>query len=348
MGGVASCARSRTKESTTPIYSELEISDSSDAQACAAFCRRNRSATLALAFLTFVAVTKTILTKLVFTHVHAPVAFSVLSCLATNLCLAPVFLAKPSLFQSLQGRMLRPMLGVCLAIAIDLACTNVAISLLSVALQQCIKATSPAATVVLESLMMGKLQHPAIYLAVGLICVGPVLTHLGSQSFDSTPFGVLMMVVAVLAGAFKYVLAHAIIRDFRSELGTLAFTFWVEVFVALMLTPWAVLNGEARFLLYGTASSAKDWALLLFTAAYGGVRIYSQFALLSHTTATTLSMSNLTIQAGTIILGIYVFHTLVTPYLVAGVAETIAASALYTYLKLSDVLKPKPVVSVAA
>ena len=31
-----------------------------------------------------------------------------------------------------------------------------------------------------------------------------------------------------------------------------------------------------------------------------------------------------------------------------GVAETIAASALYTYLKLSDVLKPKPVVSVAA
>eukprot|EP00966_Prymnesium_polylepis_P089624 2075356-Prymnesium_polylepis.1 len=50
-----------------------------------------------------------------------------------------------------------------------------------------------------------------------------------------------------------------------------------------MLTPWAILNGEAKALLFGTATSLKDWALLWFTAAYGGVRIYSQFFLLSQT-----------------------------------------------------------------
>ena len=37
------------------------------------------------------------------------------------------------------------------------------------------------------------------------------------------------------------------------------------------------------------ATTFKEWALLLFTAAYGGVRIYSQFALLSYTTGKNTS-----------------------------------------------------------
>jgi len=330
-----------TRKDTTSMMFEIQTGKS-DAGSCAAVCKENRGPILALSFLTFVAVTKTILTKLVFMHVHMPVAFSVLSCVATILCLLPIFAVKPALFQPLRRHMIRPMVGVCLAIAIDLGCTNVAISELSVALQQCIKATSPAATVLLESLFLGRMQHPAIYAAVGLICIGPVLAQMGSSSFDGEPFGIAMMVAAVLAGAFKYVYAGALIREYRNELGTLAFTLWVEVFVTLMLTPWAILNGEAKALLFGTATSLKDWALLWFTAAYGGVRIYSQFFLLSQTSATTLSMSNLTIQAATIMLGIAVFHTVVTPYLLAGVAVTIVASALYTYLKVADALKSTP------
>ena len=34
-------------------------------------------------------------------------------------------------------------------------------------------------------------------------------------------------------------MAHKMVNDFRKDLGVLAFTFWVEVFVGLMLTPWA-------------------------------------------------------------------------------------------------------------
>ena len=61
----------------------------------------------------------------------------------------------------------------------------------------------------------------------------------------------IMMIVAVISGAFKYVMAHAIIRNFREDMGVLAFTFWVEVLVALMLSPWAYLNGEAYELIFG-------------------------------------------------------------------------------------------------
>ena len=128
-------------------------------------------------------------------------------------------------------------------------------------------------------------------------------------------------------------MAHAIIKEYRSEMGTLAFTFWVEVLVAIMLFPWAYLNGELTTM-WNAEQTPMELALLLFTAAYGGVRIYSQFALLKFTSATTLSMSNLAIQAFTIILGIFLFGTVVTSYLLAGVSVTIFFSCVYTYLKL--------------
>lgn len=293
----------------------------------------------AFAFLTFVAVSKTLLTKLVFTsHDNGPVAFSVLSCVLTLLCMWPVFKWKPETWAVPRPEMYKGFLGVCVAIALDLACTNVALSLLSVALQQCIKATSPALTIMLESAVNKKLQHPLIYVTIALICLGPILAQLGTTSFDSTPLGIFMMLFAVTAGAFKYVAAHAVIKEYRGEMGTLAFTFWVEVVVAIMLLPWAILNGELSHMISLTSLNTNT-VLLWFTAAYGGVRIYSQFLLLAYTSATTLAMSNLAIQAFTIILGIFFFGTELTSYLVWGVTVTLVFSAVYTYLKLSKVLE---------
>lgn len=294
----------------------------------------------AFGFLTFVAVSKTLLTKFVFTHVATPVAFSVLSCLATIIVMIPIFVVRPSYFGWIRRDMMVGFVGVSAAIAVDLACTNVAISELSVAMQQTIKATSPAATVMLEVAFTRKCHHPVIFMLIGLLCVGSVLVKYGSSAYDATVYGIVMMCVAVVSGAFKYVMAHTMIRSFRDDLGVLAFTFWVEVVVGFMLAPWAILNGEAEKLIFGdAASNATDWALLWFTGAYGGVRIFSQFALLQHTSATTLALSNVTIQALTTILGIFLFNTPVTNFLVAGVSVTLVATAGYTYVKTSKVLE---------
>jgi drug/metabolite transporter (DMT)-like permease len=292
----------------------------------------------AFCFLTFVAVTKTILTKSVFMHVPQPVAYSVLSCVVTAICLGVIFLCQPHLYNTPNSSMIAGFTAVCIAIALDLACTNVAISLLSVALQQCIRAASPAATVILESFYNRHCRHPLLYVVVLLLCTGPVLAQMGSSSFDSTPLGLAMMCAAVVAGAFKYVLAHAMIRGYKKSLGTLSFTFWIEIAVAIMLTPWAVLNGEARAL-FTSGYSGADWGLLIFTAAYGGVRIYSQFALLEFTSATTLSLTNVAIQAGTIGFGFFFFGTELTFYLGLGISVTLFFSAVYTYISVFKVLE---------
>ena len=303
--------------------------------------KSNDSMVFAFSFLTFVAVTKTLLTKFVFTHVDTPVAFSVLSCIATIVVLLPVFAVRPSYFAWLKREHLHGFCGCSFAIALDLACTNVAISELSVAMQQTIKATSPAATVLLEVAFNRKCQHPVIFLLILLLCAGSVLVKWGSSDYDATLFGILMMSLAVVAGAFKYVMAHSMIRTFRESLGVLAFTFWVEIFVAIILAPWAYLNGEAEELIYGNYSG-RDWALLWFTGVYGGVRIVSQFMLLVHTSATTLALSNVTIQALTTILGIFVFHTVVTTYLLAGISVTLLATAGYTYVKVYKLFELPP------
>jgi len=300
----------------------------------------------ALGFLIAVAVSKTLLTKLVFTHVPPTVAFSVLSCIATNLCLAPCLLYSGRL-RLLTCPQLPGFIAVCAAIAVDLACTNVALAILSIALQQCIKATSPTATVLVESLVKGKRFHGAIYAVVLAICIGPILVTfspsesrlLAESESGSQAFGVLMMVAAVVGGAFKYVLAHQVIVEFREHMGVLAFTFWVEFFVGVMLLPWALLTGEARLLLYSTERSLGEWLLLWGTAAFGGVRILSEFCFLAFTSATSLAMSSLTVQALTILVGIVGFGTPLTPTLALGVVVTLLTSALYAWLRTSKVLE---------
>ena len=303
----------------------------------------NSKAAFAFCFLVAVGVSKTLLTKFIFVHSPTPVAFSLLSCVATNLCLVPVLVHQRSMRMLRRDEALK-FSGICLAIAIDLACQNVALAILSVALQQTLKATLPTMTVLVESAVRKKRFHPAIYLTVVAMCIGPVLVASGSSwdaksAAGSQLFGSGMMLIAMLGGAFKYVLCHAAIKEFQAELGVLGFTFWVEVVVALLLAPWALLNGElAR--MFAEERSAGGWALLLFAGAFGGVRVVSQFLFLARTSATSLAASSLVMQALTILLGIFFFSTRVTALLALGVLTTILVSALYTYLKLSTILQP--------
>ena len=322
---------------------------------------------MALSVMVLIGVSKTLLTKLLFEHIGLPVAFSVLSCVATNMCILPIFIfcggrGNGSSFTWLKWRMVPRFAVVCAAIAIDLACTNVALSLLSVVLQQTIKATSPTATVLVESLIRRKLHHPVIYITVVALCLGPFLivqgkqqqhevngnstaTAAGEDDTGSEVLGVVMMVAAVIGGAFKYVLAHATIKQYRDELGVLAFTFWVEIFAGTMLLPWALASGEMQALMSGAGRSVFDWILLWGAAAFGGVRIYSQFAFLSLTSATSLATSNLAVQALTIILGVLAFGTEATPTLMGGVVLTLAISAAYTFLRTTRLLEMHPTCS---
>lgn len=307
--------------------------------------KESASAAFAFCFLVAVGVAKTLLTKFVFTHSPTPVAFSVLSCIATTIMLLPLIACSGG-FRCLSLQQIYHFLPIWLAIGLDLGAQNVALAILSIALQQCLKATLPTLTVFVESAIKRKCFHPGIYITVISICTGPVLMAFDAPWDADSPvgsqlYGVIMMMVAMLGGAFKYVLCHATIREFRGEMGIPLFTFWVEIGIGLMLAPWAILNGEAALLIF-TPQPMSAWALLWFTGAFGGVRVVAQFYFLAETSATSLAISGITMQALTITFGVVAFGDPVTQLLVWGVSLTLITSSVYVYLKTSKVLEPLP------
>ena len=55
----------------------------------------------------------------------------------------------------------------------------------------------------------------------------------------------------------RFVFAKATVQEYRDELGPLAFLFWVEVFILLILLPWAALNGEDEC--FGVEATGAFW-----------------------------------------------------------------------------------------
>ena len=81
-------------------------------------------------------------------------------------------------------------------------------------------------------------------------------------------------------------------QEYRDELGPLAFLFWVEVFILLILLPWAALNGELVALLR-YAREERMGLPLAACSALGGVRFFAELLILRTASATSLSTANL-------------------------------------------------------
>ena len=287
-----------------------------------------------LLFLVAIAVSKTLLTKYVFDHLPFPVALSALSCTVTALFLIPILMHQGRLHLIQRSDFFRFSL-VCAAVATDLACTNVGLSVLTVAFQQSIKATLPAMTIAFETLITKRRQPARVYLVVMATCLGPLCIAM-DKDWGGTDthlvYGVIMMIVSVVAGALKYVLAHDVIKDYKSHMGVLGFTFWLEILSLALLVPWAVANGEMSALL-SEKRGLHEWLLLIGTAAFGGVRIVAQFCFLENTSATSLATSNVAIQVGIIGLGTILFHDAITNAFLIGATITVVTSGTYAWMK---------------
>ena len=109
----------------------------------------------------------------------------------------------------------------------------------------------------------------------------------------------------------------------------MGFTFWMELFSAILILPWSIANGEISLLM----EHASSWVLLVGTSAFGGVRILTQFFFLEKTSPTTLAASNIVIQVGLTASGALIFHDPITTSLICGALITIVMSASYTYVK---------------
>jgi len=298
------------------------------------------AAPLAISFYILVAVVKTMLTKALFEGgADYPVGFSAISAIATCLVLLPIFAADRSQFSVPKKEYLPGFLLVCCLVALDLALTNIAVSLLAVAIQQCIIATNPAFTVTIESIVRRKMAHPMIYLTIAILCLGPVVAQIGAPADSVSYVGIAVQLTGVTMSACKYVFAHSVMQKCKKDLGTFSFLFWIDTMILFILVPWALFNGEL-VALCSSPTSFLQWFNLIVTAILGGVRFFSQLLVLKVSTATTLSCANLAFQAINIYLSLALFgKPALTAGLVCGSLITLSAAGVYTYFKVSKVLE---------
>lgn len=295
---------------------------------------------VAISLLIIIVVAKTQLTSFLFSTLHYPTAYSWYSVIITDLMLIPAFFIWPSQWGMPTMEMFTaPHYALTLIIvftSLDLAFTNIALAEISVSLQQCIAATNPFWTMVIESLLHRKCQHPIVYGAIAGLVLGAALSVFSDIDKISMQ-GVLSACLAVLCSSSKTAFTHNAFKKYKSVLGPLALLFWVDLLMLPIFTPWVLINREL-FDLLDSGMDAAAWWQFTGTAALGGVRALTQMAVLSRVSGTSTSVANVFTMAINITLSFFLnlsgHQPEITPLLITGVSLVVIFSAVYTYLKV--------------
>ena len=288
---------------------------------------------MSLAALVSIAVVKTQITAFLFRSSNYPTAYSMWSCVVTMLLLIPCFLISPKNWAVPKVEMAGVLTLIVLFTAFDLGFTNIALAQISTALQQCIAATNPFWCILLETVIYGKWQHPVVYATVMMLVVGATLASLGSVD-HITAFGVTAACLAVLSSASKAVFIHKAFKALKGDMGTLALLFWVDLFMIPIYVVWTLANGELVDMWRVVLADAAVFWNFTGTAALGGVRALTQYAVLYFVSATSMSTANQSAQAINILISLPIQHTPITPALVIGFCTVIAFSSFYAVCKM--------------
>uniref|UniRef100_A0A7S2TH58 Sugar phosphate transporter domain-containing protein n=1 Tax=Lotharella oceanica TaxID=641309 RepID=A0A7S2TH58_9EUKA len=304
----------------------------------------NSMAIFSVVFLITIAAGKTILTKAAFKQVSFayPVILSGMSCIVTDLCILPLWGTGIASFSIPKKDKLMSFGVVTIMTALGMALQNLALNLLSVALQQALRATLPVFVVIFERIVLGKKHNGWIYVALIPLTAGPMLCVSGSRGGDITTLGLIYMSLGVLMSALKVVYLEKIVRSVRKDMGMVSFLFWLDLFMMPILAPWAVANGEVFDVTnWGQKGSAIAWGFLIMVSIMGGLRAYSINLVVKYASALTKTAADIFTQALTIYCSLVIFHTTATPLLHAGIAVTIAGFAFYTAIKYNEKQKKK-------
>jgi hypothetical protein len=189
-----------------------------------------------------------------------------------------------------------------LLVLLDLTFSNIALTLITVSLQQCIIAVKPMVTIVIELLLFRRLEHPLVLATVVVVTVGAVLTTLGAEV--ASPWGFIAAVVALVTSACKYVATRVLVCDAHAPIHPVALLFWTDVCLSVVLALGAVANGEMGRFFDTICASRTAFVQGTGTALLGAPKALSQTILLVYLSATALSVSERASQVINVLLSL--------------------------------------------
>ena len=285
-----------------------------------------------------ISVASTQLAALLLETSNWPVAFTCYEVVVTPLCIAAVALPIDRRWLALPSRTMLVQFGIVLVCAtLDLVCTNIALSTISVALEQSVKAMKPFVVVIIESLLACRVNHPLIYTTVALVTVGTLLVATGDYSSDPQDF--IAVTVAMLATSVKYIFYPKLMTEHKEPTHPLGLLLWIDVGMAPIAAIWAGAAGEFPSFFESVFGSWKLFGQVTGVSMLSGLKALSQVVVLKLVSATSFAVASEFSDTINIVLSITATqaHWLtLTSTVVSGIVMVIVFSGVYAYLQMDE------------
>ncbi|PLW22613.1 hypothetical protein PCASD_04013 [Puccinia coronata f. sp. avenae] len=231
-----------------------------------------------------------------------------------------------------------------MASGLDIGLSNTSLKTVTLSFYTMCKSSSLAFVLLFAFLF--KLEKPTYKLTgiILLITAGVVLMVSSETQFDF--WGMIEVLSASCMGGLRWSLTQILLDKQSMGMNTpIATIFWLAPTMGLTLTLCSLIF-EGWHKLWNEQAFFGDLAKTLMTMLYiatAGVLAYlmtvSEYFLIQRTSVVTLSIAGVFKEVGTIFLSTIIFHDVMTPLNISGLAITLFGIGLYNVLKYQQNLK---------
>ncbi|EME32093.1 solute carrier, DMT family [Galdieria sulphuraria] len=209
-------------------------------------------------------------------------------------------------------RLLYSFFPVSVGIALEIGLSNIALSLLSVALSTLLKGSAPLFVMFWGLLLGTEVFKLNLFFSIGLICLGLALTSVGNYAGNT--LGIILQLTAVAAGGFRWCLMQILLqrRGDEHRVSALELTYYTAPLTALVLFPFVVgLEGKS-FVAYLTNTASSQVAymilILLLISTFVFLLLIVEYLLVRRTSSLAMAVAAVFKEGTTIVGGAIWFH----------------------------------------
>eukprot|EP01055_Gregarina_sp_Pseudo9_P000003 Gregarina_sp_Pseudo_9__2@NODE_1001_length_1984_cov_14_439075_g938_i0_p1_GENE_NODE_1001_length_1984_cov_14_439075_g938_i0NODE_1001_length_1984_cov_14_439075_g938_i0_p1_ORF_typecomplete_len421_score82_13TPT/PF03151_16/4_6e53UAA/PF08449_11/2_6e12EamA/PF00892_20/1_6EamA/PF00892_20/1_9e07PUNUT/PF16913_5/9_2e07_NODE_1001_length_1984_cov_14_439075_g938_i0571319 len=244
-------------------------------------------------------------------------------------------------------------LPIAIFTAVEISLSNQAYSMVSLSVMTVIKSTLVAATYIV-SIMAGIEKFDPRLASILLWIIGSVAFSVPGMEVQNS-FGVLVLSMAVICGALRWVLVHKSLQHGLNRMSSLNLMCLTQPLAALCLLPAALAYDMPdmieNFALEPVDSQRVCAILALITTAVLLVctLLYCEFKLIELTSSLTLTVGGVGKECLTIGMSTLLFKETLSWKALVGLVSSLAGIAAYTYMRYTLTATPSaPLSSVSS
>lgn len=288
-----------------------------------------------IAWMVAISVTGTQLAALLITgSAPYPIAYAFYDVSVTCVLISPFFWVWPAWVRPPTWSMRYDYALTCAAVVFDIAFTEIALGKISTALEQSLKSMRPVVTVLIETLVMRRLEHPLVYACVVLVSAGAALASWGEIS--TSPSGFAAAVIALAASACKYIFWRRLLtHEGGAPMHPLGAVFWTDLVTVPIYLVWAAVWDDLEGYIVALGHAATFWQATGTTVS-GFLQALSEALVLVLVPATDFSAYALLATVINICLSLFVTQVgfaVMRPTLLVGIALVVVVLALFAWIR---------------